>query len=182
MVAATLLAGAIASSSAAIANDFWTKDELRNSSWNSVYTTTDGNQVHSQLKLNGEKGTFDTESGQGRLFDIEYAVDTKSRPGKPFFQITGKWSFQDKSGRFLLASDGRDKFKGNWQGSNGEGKWNGSSMYGQWQKDPDRDRIFCEYRYPAKDDATTINIQIVIWYPNDSKRSDNAIVPSTLML
>ena len=44
-------------------------------------------------------------------------------------------------------------------------------MYGQWQKDPDRDRIFCEYRYPAKDDPTKINIQIMIWYSNDAKRS-----------
>ncbi len=157
-------------SQVANASDFWTKDTLRHSSWNSVYTTPDGTEVHAQLKFKGDSGTYVSEYGEGRLSNIQYGIDTQSMPGNPFFQITGTWSFQGESGTFLLASNGRNKFKGSWQGNIGSGKWNGTAMYGGWEKDPNKDRMFCEYRYPSKDNPAQINVQIMIWYPNDPAR------------
>ena len=151
--------------------DFPTEDSLSRSSWNSDYETAQGRRVHALVKFRGREGTYDTPFGRGRLTNIQYAVDTQSQPEKPFFQITGDWSFQGKSGQFLFASRGADKFSGNWQGPSGGGKWNGTSMYGQWEKDPNRDRWFCEYRYPDRSDPTVINVQIMLWYPNDAQRS-----------
>jgi hypothetical protein len=42
--------------------------------------------------------------------------------------------------------------------------------FGKWQKDPNRDRYYCQYEYPAKNNPTQINIQICIWYPHDAQR------------
>jgi len=154
----------------AVADDFWSRNELSQSSWNSVYTTANGGRVQAQIKLNGGQGVYLTSFGEGRLSNIQYGVDTTSMPGRPFFQITGRWSFQGQSGQFLFASNGRDKFSGSWQG-NGGGKWNGTAMYGMWKNDPNKDRMFCEYRYPAKDNPAQINVQIMIWYPNDPDRT-----------
>lgn len=156
----------------AFGDDFWTTNELRNSSWNSMYTTPSGNQVHAQLRFNGDKGTYDTSFGQGKLSNIRYGIDTRSSPGRPFFQINGDWSFQGVTGKFIFTSNGRDKFNGSWQGNIGNGKWTGSAMYGAWRRDPNRDRYYCEYRYPSADNPVTINVQIVLWYANDPQRSN----------
>jgi hypothetical protein len=42
--------------------------------------------------------------------------------------------------------------------------------FGDWQYDKQQDRYYCEYQYPAKGNVTKINIQIMIWYPNDKER------------
>ena len=151
------------------ADDFWTKSELKKSSWTTVYTTASGKKVPAQIKFNGSEGSYTTKFGKGQLTDIQYGIELDTVPG-PSFQITGTWSLQGDSGNFTFSSKGRDKFKGSWQGDNGNGTWLGTAMYGGWQKDPNSDRMFCEYRYPSKNDPTTINVQIVIWYPNDPDR------------
>ena len=168
-IGAAMAMGVFLAACEASADDFPTKQSLRRSSWNSVYTVN-GQNVHALIKFDGDEGTYDTNSGQGQFSQVQYGVDTTSQPGKPFFQITGKWSFQGLTGRFTFASNGPEKFKGTWQG-NGGGTWNGTAMFGSWQKDPNRDRFFCEYRYPAKNDPTTINVQVMIWYHNDPARS-----------
>ena len=43
--------------------------------------------------------------------------------------------------------------------------------FGKWKKDPAKNRVFCEYQYPAKGNPTQINIQICIWYPSDGQRN-----------
>lgn len=170
-VMSLVIGGSLLFTSSAFADGFWTRQELSQSSWNSHYTTVDGNQVRAHLKFNGPNGTYDTEFGQGQLFNIQYGVDTNSMPGRPFFQITGGWSFLGQTGRFTLASEGRDRFKGSWQGNNGGGRWTGSSMFGMWKTDPNNNRMYCEYRYPALNNPAQINVQLVIWYPQDPDRT-----------
>lgn len=150
---------------------FWNEETLSRSSWNSVYTAPDGTLVPALLRFNGTEGTYDVQGGRGELFDIQYGVDTDSNPGKPFFQITGQWSYAGSSGRFTFSSNGRDRFQGSWQGDIGQGKWSGTAMYGAWKKDDKKNRMYCEYRYPDKEDPEQINTQTMIWYPEDPKRS-----------
>jgi hypothetical protein len=151
---------------------FPTVQTLAKSSWNSAYTTPDGNQVPALIKFRGNAGTYDTPFGQGRLAQIRYGVDATSMPGRPFFQISGQWSFQGQSGQFIFTSDGPERFKGSWQGQAGRRPWNGSSMFGMWRRDPNSERFYCEYRYPDRGEPGRINVQLCIWYPNDPDRSN----------
>jgi hypothetical protein len=124
---AAALAGVVCSLQAVSAQNFPSKDELMASSWDSVYTTRNGSQVAATIQFDGRNGTYDTNFGQGRLSNIQYGVDTQSNPGRPFFQITGRWSFLGETGTFLFSSNGGDAFKGSWNGdSGGGGRWNGT--------------------------------------------------------
>jgi hypothetical protein len=42
--------------------------------------------------------------------------------------------------------------------------------FGVWQHDKQEGRYYCEYQYPAKTNPTQINVQILIWYPDDKDR------------
>lgn len=50
--------------------------------------------------------------------------------------------------------------------------------FGKWMKDPDKDRYYCEYKYPAPPKrvegkiVVEIKVQICIWYPNDAARKE----------
>jgi hypothetical protein len=119
--------GVVSSLQTVSAQSFPTKDELAGSAWDSVYTTRNGQQVAATIQFNGRNGTYDTNFGQGRLSNIEYGVDTQTNPGRPFFQITGRWSFLGETGTFLLSSNGGDAFRGSWNSnSGGGGRWNGT--------------------------------------------------------
>lgn len=113
----------------ASAQNFPSRNELASSSWDSTYTTPDGDSVAATIEFNGANGTFDTSFGQGRLSDIQYGVDTQTNPGNPFFQITGKWAFLGDGGRFTLQSSGATRFHGSWSGSQGGGRWNGTRIF-----------------------------------------------------
>jgi len=144
------------------------ESRLRRSMWNSTYVTRSGEVVAAHIQFNGSKGTYDTRYGQGRLFDVDFGVDQNLDS----FQITGNWKFQGETGRFLVSSKGSDRFEGKWYGNNGGGgRWSGQNTFGTWHKDPDRDRYYCEYRYPAKGSPSKINKQLCIWYPDDEVRS-----------
>ena len=108
------------------AQDFPTKQQLMGSAWDSTYTTRNGQQVEATIQFDGRNGTYDTNFGQGRLSNVQYGVDTQTNPGRPFFQITGRWSFLGESGTFTFTSEGGDCFKGSWNNnSGGGGRWSG---------------------------------------------------------
>jgi hypothetical protein len=110
----------------ASAQGFPSKNELMGSTWDSTYTTRSGQRVAATVQFDGRNGTYDTEFGQGRLSNIEYGVDTRTNPSRPFFQITGRWSFLGENGTFLFASNGGSAFKGSWtSNSGGGGRWDG---------------------------------------------------------
>lgn len=126
LIIASLFLASLRPAVPASAQDFLSEDELRVSTWDSTYTTRTGDSVDALVQFDGRNGTYDTDFGQGRLFDIQYGVDTSSNPGNPFFQISGKWSFLGQSGRFLLASKGANRFQGSWTSNQGGGgRWNG---------------------------------------------------------
>jgi hypothetical protein len=76
------------------AQDFPTKAELMQSAWEATYTAPDGEKIQAEIQFSGPGGSCTTSFGTGQLLEIQYGVDTQSNPAKPFFQITGKWSFQ----------------------------------------------------------------------------------------
>jgi hypothetical protein len=46
--------------------------------------------------------------------------------------------------------------------------------FGKWMYDKKEDRFYCEYTYPDKvKPQAQINVQILIWYPNDKERRGN---------
>ena len=52
------------------------------------------------------------------------------------------------------------------------GEARASVKFGKWQKDPDKDRYYCEYYYPDKMDTTQTDSQICIYYPDDDARKN----------
>src|SRR4051812_26670571 len=44
--------------------------------------------------------------------------------------------------------------------------------FGKWKKDPGKDRCYCEYPYPSKSHPVVLNVQMMIYYPNDPARRD----------
>ena len=48
----------------------------------------------------------------------------------------------------------------------------GVRQFGKWQKDPDKDRYYCEYYYPDKMDTTQTDTQICIYYPDDDAKKN----------
>lgn len=42
--------------------------------------------------------------------------------------------------------------------------------FGAWKLEKGKDRYYCEYRYPARNNPAQSLVQIVIWYPNDAQR------------
>jgi hypothetical protein len=115
------------------AQQFPSRQELSQSRWNSTYTTPGGEAVDAVISFNGQSGSYRTSFGTGRLYDIQYGVDTQTNPGNPFFQITGSWSFLGEEGRFTLASRGANRFSGTWNGSIGTGRWTGTRLGNQPQ-------------------------------------------------
>jgi hypothetical protein len=138
------------------AQGFLDEDELRQSTWNSTYISAAGNAVQARIQFNGRTGTYDTNQGRGRLFNIDYGVDTTSDPnGESFFQIAGEWVFRGETGNFLFRGQGGKKFQGNWYGSNGSGRWTGqlapaAALNGsgqvtydrQWSYNPQKDYYY----------------------------------------
>ncbi len=119
---------ALSPASRATAQGITSKDQLMRSAWDSSYTSPDGEQVRARIQFNGDDGTYDTASGQGRLSRLEYGFDTNPTNGEPTYQITGQWSYLGASGSFLFSSadGGTDQFRGRWTRGDGQGgPWTG---------------------------------------------------------
>jgi hypothetical protein len=45
-------------------------------------------------------------------------------------------------------------------------------QFAPWKKDNNRNRWYCEYRYPSKVNPTIVKVQICVWYPDDAQRKN----------
>ena len=82
---------AVSPAGRATAQGITSKAQLMPERWDSSYTRSpDGEAVQARIRFNGDDGTYDTASGQGRLFRLEYGFDTSPTDREPTFQITGR--------------------------------------------------------------------------------------------
>lgn len=128
LLVGTFLA-AFATASAAQAQQV-TASQLKRSIWHSTYTAANGQRVQATITFNGSRGAYNTHFGTGRLYNIQYFLDTAGNGEYPWEGlIQGDWSFQGASGKFQFnASSNTLRFSGTWDygdGRGGGGTWNG---------------------------------------------------------
>lgn len=107
-----------------------TASRLKNSIWYSTYTAANGQRVQATITFKGSRGTYNTNFGVGRLYNIQYFLDTAGTGSYPWVGlIQGEWSFQGSSGTFRFnASSDTLRFSGDWDYGDGSGRggsWNG---------------------------------------------------------
>lgn len=113
--------------------DGLTKDDLRNSSWDTSYTVG-GQRVRAIVTLNGDSGSYDLIDGNGnvlatgKLSGVAYAMVD---PKRGTFFIQGTWELDGQSGGFTFTASRNDPFRftGSWtSGGRRGGEWNGKYL------------------------------------------------------
>jgi hypothetical protein len=155
-----------------------TSDELEHSQWSTSYEALGGGSVNADLVFNGDTGSY--AGGRGELWNVQYTVNLGGGA-----TIKGNWGMSGTSGSFTFFVAGNSNppvFSGAWQSSGRSGNWRGRFVqvvqqgrggvtFGRWQRDPVRDRYWCRYQYPDKNNPNRRNEQIMVWYPDDGTRN-----------